>query len=172
MQPCYATQRTCQSGELVAGAQRPPQLIQNLIFSLTPEDYSTNDCARLSLSLGSPGGSTGTAWLWDVVLRVVPTADDGNNAALSSATSGLMTASNAIYFLSSLASFASAIRACWPASETALRNAAALLGVVALPETMLRNRLSGPVRVSDLARPVGLAKAIYRANGGFVQLLM
>jgi len=43
--------------------------MQNLIFSLTPEDYSTSHCARLSLSPGSPGGSAGTAWLWDVVLK-------------------------------------------------------------------------------------------------------
>jgi hypothetical protein len=58
--------------------------MQNLIFSLTPEDYSTSHCARLSLSLGSPGGSAGTAWLWDVVLKVVSTADGGNNIARSS----------------------------------------------------------------------------------------
>jgi hypothetical protein len=58
--------------------------MQNLIFSLTPEDYSTSHCARLSLSLGSPGGSAGTAWLWDVVLKVVSTADSGNNVARSS----------------------------------------------------------------------------------------
>ena|ERR1700731_543545 len=60
---------------------------------------------------------------------------------------GLMTTSHAIYFLSSLASlvsFASAIRACWPASATAFRNAAALLGVVALPERMLRNIMCLP----------------------------
>jgi hypothetical protein len=27
------------------------------------------------------GGSAGTAWLWDVALKVVPTADGGNNVA-------------------------------------------------------------------------------------------
>ena len=47
----------------------PHQLMPNLIFSLTPEDYSTSHCARLRLSLGSPAGSAGTAWLWDVVLK-------------------------------------------------------------------------------------------------------
>ena len=60
---------------------------------------------------------------------------------------GLMTTSSAIYFLSclaSLVSFASAIRACWPASETAFGNATALLGVVALPERMLRNIMGLP----------------------------
>jgi hypothetical protein len=39
--PCYETQWTCQSAELVAGAQRPAQHIQNLIFSLRGEDYSS-----------------------------------------------------------------------------------------------------------------------------------
>ena len=42
-----------------------------------------NDCAGLSCPYGSPGGSAGTAWLWDVVLKVVPTADGGNNLARS-----------------------------------------------------------------------------------------
>jgi len=41
----------------------------------------------------------------------------------------------AIYFLSC----ASAIRACWPASDTAFINASAILGVDTLPERMLRN---------------------------------
>ena len=40
------------------------------------------------------------------------------------------------YFLSAIAS---AMLACWPASDTALMNASALLGVDALPERMLRN---------------------------------
>lgn len=43
-----------------------------------------------------------------------------------------------------LSSFASAIRACWPAFEMAFMNASALLGVVALPESMLRNSICLP----------------------------
>jgi hypothetical protein len=45
------------------------------------------------------------------------------------------------YLLSSLAS---ATRAWWPASETALTNASALAGVAALPERMLRNIMWWP----------------------------
>ncbi|SRR5258708_5651821 len=74
-------------------------------------------------------------------------ADRNRSHGSGQPQAGLMTASNAIYFLSSLASFASfasAIRACWPAPETAFRNAAALLGVVALPERMLRNIMCLP----------------------------
>ena len=45
------------------------------------------------------------------------------------------------YFLSS---FASATRACWPASDTALMNASALFGAATLPERMLRNIMCLP----------------------------
>jgi len=45
------------------------------------------------------------------------------------------------YFASS---FASAILACWPASETAFRKASALRGVAAFPERMLRNIMCLP----------------------------
>jgi hypothetical protein len=43
-----------------------------------------------------------------------------------------------------LPSFASAILACWPASDTALMNAFALAGVAAFPERMLRNIMCLP----------------------------
>ena len=45
------------------------------------------------------------------------------------------------YFLSS---WSSAMCACWPASDTAFKNASALRGVVALPERMLRKVMRLP----------------------------
>ena len=39
-----------------------------------------------------------------------------------------------VYFLSSLSSLASAMRACWPASDTAFKNASTLFGICPYPK--------------------------------------